>query len=292
MNLPAPLFRRIAEDREHGSRELLERLLSGLLDWSASRDAIDPGTTEDLCHRIADVRPSMASFTTVAALLYRRMEDENEVGMDDLHSVLESLLERLRTSVDRIAEGVRDAGISDRSIMVFSRSGSVMDLLERLSSLSRIVVLHAYPGGEGVSVARDLHDGHEVHFAYDAEAGGLLQEVDALYLGADAIRVDGTVLNKTGSRLLARAADPVPVRVVADMWKVTRTLPSPEAPSLSSPDGVPADLVRRHPLFEPVPPGRIDTYMTDRGVLGSADQIRTTCRNCLRARRSFRISTD
>lgn len=288
MSFPEELFRSIENDRESGSRELLERLVDGLRRSLDEAPPMDAETAATLPRRVASLRPAMTAFTNTAALLHRDLET---AGPDDhpgtLRQTLESLRERLDGSIPRIVDTLARTDADDTGVMTFSRSSTVLGALRERASLERLVVLHSHPGGEGITLARELADHAEVTFAYDAEAGAYFEGVDALYLGADALGTDGTVLNKTGSRLLARAARDVPVRVLADSLKIE---PGPfdlSGPGVPSPDGVPPALARRHPLFERVPPGRVDTYVTDRGVADSPDALPDLFEDLLQARRRF-----
>ncbi len=288
VSFPENLFRSLEEDRESGSRELLERLVDGLLRGLDESPSMDPETAAALPRRMADLRPAMAGFTNAAALLHRELEaaspDEHPRVLRD---GLESLRERLAGSIPRIVEALDRPGADDQCVMTFSRSGTVLGVLRERVPLKRLVVLHSHPGGEGVAVARELADDAEVTFAYDAEAGAHFEHVDALYLGADALGTDGTVLNKTGSRLLARAARDVPVRVLTDSLKIEPGRVDRNGPTVPSPEDLPPALAHRHPLFERVPPGRVDTYVTDRGVAEAPDALPGLVEDLLRARRRF-----
>lgn len=288
VSAPESLLESVREDRESGSRELLERLLDGLIHWLRGAPSVDPKQPAALPERVAKLRPGMAAFTNAAALMHDAVEGTDP---DDRAEVLRGALVSLRESISesprRIAEVLRGLEPSDERVMTFSRSGTVTGVLGELASLERIVVLHSYPGAEGVSVARSLQDRAEVTFIYDAEAGGRFADVDALYLGADALGTDGTLLNKTGSRLLARAARDVPVRVLADGLKLCPGRPGTGGPTVRSPEELSPALSRDHPLFETVPPRHLDTYATDRGVARSPNDLAALFEDLLEVRRRF-----
>lgn len=282
------LFESVREDRESGSGELLERLLGGLLEVLRETPSVDPQKIAALPERVAQLRPGMAVFTNAAARMHDALEESDPEGRSGaLRAALASLRENLSESSRKIAESLRKLEPRDERVMTFSRSGTVLGVLEELTSLERLVVLHSYPGAEGTTVARRLQEHVKVTFLYDAEAGGAFEDVDALYLGADALGTDGTLINKTGSRLLARAARNVPVRVLADGLKLCPGRPEAAGPTVPSPENLPSSLSRKHPLFESVPPCWLDTYATNRGLVCSPEDLTVLFEDLLRARRRF-----
>jgi translation initiation factor 2B subunit (eIF-2B alpha/beta/delta family) len=109
-------------------------------------------------------------------------------------------------------------------VLTLSRSSSVREaLLHRGATPGRrVVVLESRPMNEGRALAAELAEaGVPVLYAVDAAATELARRSSTVLLGADSIG-DAGVVNKLGSRGLARAAADagVPVLVVADETKL------------------------------------------------------------------------
>lgn len=109
----------------------------------------------------------------------------------------------------------------------------------------------------------------------DAAVGHVLATgpVDCVLVGADAVLADGRVVNKTGTRLAALAADRegVPLYVVCAADKVTRSdEPHLEAgPAKAVYDGD-APLSVLNPTFDVTPADLVTGVLTERGVLDTA----------------------
>lgn len=277
----------VRSDRDHGSRELLGHLLDELSPHLPGSD--DPGGLRRLCRRIAALRPGMEAFTNLAALLHERcLDPANQRGDSppSSHDVLGDLRAEHRGSLNRLVEHYREASYPDSSVMVFSRSGSVAEIL-RTARFDRVYVLESHPGGEGVSLANDLSGTAPVRFLYDLETTAHLPDVDALYLGCDRFEKNGTVTNKTGSHLLARAAGSVPVRVLAETWKYSPEPGGHPGPSRDSPPSLNPSLRREHPLLERVPARLVTDFVTDRGCWTPGEEPPPLPDELVRARRHF-----
>jgi translation initiation factor 2B subunit (eIF-2B alpha/beta/delta family) len=86
-----------------------------------------------------------------------------------------------------------------------------------------VIVCESRPLCEGVTMAQRLAAaGLQVTLITDAQAGVFVEQADVVLLGADAVTPAG-VVNKVGSKLLARAAKAadVPVVAVTDSLKVS-----------------------------------------------------------------------
>ncbi|MGM0381734.1 MAG: hypothetical protein ACQEP7_07070 [bacterium] len=269
------LFQNIREDRSRGSRELTALLLEETLLWSLEIKQIDKRQVEEICRRLTKLRPEMAAIINTGYLLWDRFNES--LDEQDTLNAFRRALRTLRSTGENLDQELikhtRRANLKDRDIMTFSRSSTVIKLMSELENIEKAVVLHSYPGEEGIDSAEDLSENIEVTFAYDMEAGYFLPRVDALYLGADALLHDGSIVNKLGSRLLARSAVDTPVRVVSDIYKYTPVDKIANNPRYPSPEDLAADLKRDHPIFETVPARLIDSYLTNRGCFTNKTEL-------------------
>ena len=196
------------------------------------------------------------------------------------------------------AEGHRRARTADAEaaapdpdwerVLTLSRSGTVRRALLDAPALERALVAESRPAREGVGVAERLAAGREhdrelaVALHTDAAVAHVLatHEVDAVVVGADAVLADGSVVNKTGTRGAALAADRerIPFEVVCASDKIAPG----EDPHLESgpPEAVydgDADLEVLNPTFDVTPPDLVTAVRTERGVL-DAEGVREVAR--------------
>ena len=122
-------------------------------------------------------------------------------------------------------------------------------------------------------LARALAEaGADVTLAPDAACATLMEEAALIFVGADAIRADGAIVNKVGTRTLALAAQALgkPVYALAESLKVVA--PSyPMAleeiaptPMLSQPI---IGVNERNPIFDVTPASLISAVITESGVM-------------------------
>jgi translation initiation factor 2B subunit (eIF-2B alpha/beta/delta family) len=140
-----------------------------------------------------------------------------------------------------------------------------------------VVVAESRPASEGVGVAERLAEaGLEVTLCTDAAIASLLaeREIDSVLVGADTVRFDGTIVNKTGTRAAALAAanEDVPFLVACAIDKISHDptihLEAGDPEELYT---GPADLEVVNPTFDLTPASLVDGYLTDRGRLASTD---------------------
>ncbi len=283
------LFNIITADRSLGSRELVTTLLEELLVWGLEIDFLPEEGVESICGKITKLRPEMAIVSNTGYLLWSQYRNGSKNdNLANFKDGLRKLRADHETADENIIENHAKSALKDKDVMTFSRSSTVLKLLLNAQTTEKSVVLHSYPGEEGIDLVEDLDEAIEVTFAFDVEAGYFLPRVDALYLGVDAIFKDGSIVNKTGSRLLARSArDVTPVRVVTDVWKLAREEAITNVPRYPSPKSLPEKLQREHPLFETIPAELIDTYITNRGIFNSVEKLQTNLVDLQKAHRKF-----
>jgi len=154
-----------------------------------------------------------------------------------------------------------------------SASGAVLDTLEGLPGLERVLALASEPPGEGrAAAARLAAAGIRARLVPDAAVALAMTEADALLVGADAVGADGWIVNKVGTlpALLAARERGVPAWCLCEGVKVRPTSLGDETgfpneargwPGLSPPVGV--ELEPR--WFERAPPALLTGLITEAG---------------------------
>ncbi|WP_254762298.1 NUDIX domain-containing protein [Natrinema marinum] len=283
----APTVRSIAADGDHGAAYLSVRALevvrdrAGLLVAERAEFGVDPEGERDelaeLAGRLLEARPSMAVLRN---RVNRAMAeaDVNEGSGTGAPSVLESALSGIDRALSADEDAARNAAERlSGSVATLSRSGTVLEAL-REGTPDRVYVAESRPAREGIAVAERLAaaiDG-AVTVHTDAAAAHVLasEPIDRVVVGADTVLPDGSVVNKTGTRGLAIAADRegIPVSVVAATDKVSTR----EDVNLESGDRVAvydgdATVDVLNPTFDVTPADCVTEVVTERGALEPAE---------------------
>jgi translation initiation factor 2B subunit (eIF-2B alpha/beta/delta family) len=303
-----PTVESIAADTEHGSAYLSLRALEALRDEAGVRAvARDRGTpVEDAngekataerdggwpalvetAERLLDARPSMTALVNrVNRAMTAATEDERADGPAAAieraaHAGIKRALD-----ADRRAAAVAAERVDGETVLTLSRSGTVERALSGATGAgetgsaepAHVHVAESRPAREGVGVAERLASGGtEVTLVTDAAVAHVLAQgsIDRVVVGADTVFLDGSVLNKTGTRgaAIAAANEGIPVEVVAAADKISTaaTVAGEEGPAEAVYDGD-ADLRVENPTFDLTPEGFVTGVVTERGVL-DADEV-------------------
>lgn len=252
----------LIEDRSSGASEITARARELLCEMARASD--DPMTTVgDAGMRLIEAHPAMAPLLNLVDTTLHVLEEQGPAGLDGL---IEAAKERYRAVVEH---GARLVG-GQATVATYSRSGTVLDAIRTAAAPPRVLVSEARPGGEGLTVARELAEaGVEVTLTVDAALPGLLADADLLLVGADSLCRKG-VVNKVGTQALAQAAISAgcPTVVLASTDKL---LPGAyrSAPPLTTQAELdlelPAEVEATVPLFEVAAWEHIDQVVTERG---------------------------
>ena len=280
--LPAEIagsIQAIRDDREHGASWLARAAAQTLLHANVQTEGM-PDVRRDAILRAAaralvTARPSMAAVANAAARVWSAgVVTSATTRWQAMHGMAERLAspdgQERQALIDHAEKLV--AG----SVYTLSRSGTVEDVLlalGRRGAVTKLFIAESRPGGEGVALAQALATGGlPVTLVADAAGGVLMAEVNCVVLGADSLRVDGSVVNKVGSYPLALMAhaEGKPVYVICETLKIA----APDFPfALEEMD--PAELLSdavvgiaaRNPYFDMTPATLIASYITEKGIL-------------------------
>jgi ribose 1,5-bisphosphate isomerase len=274
----------VAADDEHGSAYISIRAMAVLRDEAALAArrggvAAERGEGLDAVHDTAEAllgaRPSMAAPRNRV----NRAVSGASTPAEAEHAAIEGIEHALEAD-DRAAERAVDR--IEGHVLTLSRSGTVLAALnggvESPGSVATVTVAESRPAREGIGVAEELDAaGLDVRVCTDAAVAHLLADggIDAVLVGADTVLPDGRVVNKTGTRGVAIAADRegVPVHAAAASDKIS-TESNPHLES-GPPDAVydgREGIEAVNPTFDVTPADCVDALITERGAL-SADGI-------------------
>lgn len=221
-------------DRAHGAAALGREALRAVAQLA---DTIAAETTPELhaaltgaADRLSAARPSMAPPRALLQRWLNALPDSADTPLADARSAAIAHAVALRADAStasdhasahaaRLLAGSR----GDLTMITHSYSSCVLGTLERLrDQLERVIVTESRPLNEGHQVARRLTDhGIAVTLITDAQMGDAVATADAALVGADTLLADGSVVNKSGTQLLALAARAceVPFYVCCESFK-------------------------------------------------------------------------
>ena len=288
MNL-AQFNREIAEiraDRVRGASELARRCLAVLMEAArALPETNSAGLREDLlalAAELAGIRPSMAP---VQNLLRRWREGLAIEAALELAVARQMAVERAETLIAASRRAVADCAAQaadllgpGRTVMTHSLSSTVLEVCRLLKDRGlRMIVTESRPLEEGRHLAERLSTWNvPTLYITDAQMGVFVAQADAVLVGADSVLVDGAVVNKAGTCLLALAARErnVPFYVCCESFKRREAgEPPPELEEMASAElSVPAwpGVTVRNVYFDITPARLVSAWIDETGVRRSS----------------------
>lgn len=274
----APTIEAIGGDGEHGSSYLSLRALEVLRDTAAVTETWDD--VAEIGRTLRDLRPELVAIANrINRVMYQAITTHPEPRTPvAVCAQAMSVIDRVVRAEDEAAAAAADLlSTAEDGVLTLSRSGTVQATIAQMDA--PVVIAESRPGGEGLAVGRELADGtRDVTVIPDAAVASALTEagpqVDAVVVGADAVRPDGSVVNKVGTRGLCIASDRegVPTFVVTARDKVIASdgsgSPEPSVQARSEREG--AGIDRWEPLFDTTPGSVIDAIVTDDGETAPA----------------------
>lgn len=266
----APAVETVRTDTDRGSAAISITALEVLRDAAGEASVRERGLAPvaETARALLDARPSMAVLTN---RINRAM-----AGTHAPAAVERAAIEGIERAFEVDQAAAEEAASAlGTTVLTLSRSGTVERALRQAEP--SVYVAESRPAGEGVGVAERLADaGLEVTLCTDAAIATLLAdgEIDSVLVGADTIRFDGAVVNKTGTRsaALAAANEDVPFLVACAVDKISHD------PTIHLEAGDPKELYAGsaalevvNPRFDLTPASLVDGYLTDRGRLAPTD---------------------
>jgi len=186
-------------------------------------------------------------------------------------------------AVDRIGTiGARHIRDGDVVLTHCNSEAALACLIEahRNGTRFEVIATEVRPRNQGHLTIRTLHDAEiPTSFIVDSAARYFMKEIDLVVVGADAVTVNGAVVNKIGTSMIALAAHEsrTSVMVAAETYKFApRTILGEyiEIEERESAEVLPAEIafalprVRvRNPAFDVTPPGYVDLIVTEEGAI-------------------------
>jgi len=236
--------RELREEQHHGASWMARRALEALVEAVESgEDPLEAGRT------LASARVSLGAIAGAIGRVLVSGTPEQVIA--EAKAVIDSRDRAAKAIAVMLAPEI--AG----TVMTHSASCTVQEVLTHTPP-ARAVCTISEPGAEGRRLAAQLKAaGLEVELISDADGPDAVRESNLLLLGADTVFRDGSLVNKTGTLALARAAQDagVPVIVACETFKLAPF--DPEEPV--------------EDLFELIPAALIDRVVTEEGAADTID---------------------
>jgi translation initiation factor 2B subunit (eIF-2B alpha/beta/delta family) len=264
----------VRDDRKHGSRWLVRQTVQILYEL-ATEAGVAPQErlrrVRQAGGELAQARPAMAA---IAGACWRVLAASG--GPEALARAAHQFLQEYDQAMGHLCVYAR--AYMQGTIMTHSLSGTVLEVIKlSVPTLAHVIILEGRPLYEGRTVAGSLADQQlKLTLITDAQADIFLPLCQAVIVGADSILADGSILNKAGTALLARAAQSqgVPFYVVSETLKVSPHAWSGDLALLEEHCGqevwrdAPLQVTVRNFSFDRTPAELVSGIITEQGLLG------------------------
>jgi translation initiation factor 2B subunit (eIF-2B alpha/beta/delta family) len=256
--------RDIVDDRVHGSTKIALNLLTFLseklvyLEISQARKVLD----ETL--RIVKKRPSIILPANLVYTLNEAANLSTSRGIKpDIRRITELLLSSYNQKIRKAVENAVDVLRGYRKIFTLSYSSQVISTLKEMLSVE-VSVVAGWPILDGARAFKELTShGARVRVYPDSSIYEAVSSSEAALLGCDAVLLDGSAINRSGSKVAALICyeKSIPVYVICDSMKLDfQSIWKPETWNYKF-EGIEMDFQ----LLEKVESGLISRYIYDLG---------------------------
>ncbi len=231
---------------------------------------------------LLDTRPTAVSLPNALRYVFERVEGDTveQLSQSTITGARE-FEKRLDTAQDDLgaigANRLRDGD----TVLTHCHSTDALACIETACKQGKsigAVVKETRPRKQGHITARQLREmGVPVTLIVDGAAGRYLDDVDHVFVGADSIAADGSVINKIGTRslaVIARERD-TPIVVAAQTLKLDPATLSGQTVEIENraeteviddeSRGKIGDIEVANPAFDVTPPRYIDAILTEHG---------------------------
>ncbi len=267
------------------ARAAAEALKNEALGSKATITAAFIGEMERAAALLVATRPTAVSLPNavhmvMAGLNRAKTVDEARVGIVQR---ADAFIHSSQHAVEKIAEfGARHIRDGDTILTHCNSEVALGCIIEahRLGKEIEVFATEVRPRNQGLITIRTLNDaGIKTNFIVDSAVRSFISDMDLVIVGADAVTVNGAVVNKIGTSQVAHAAYEarVNVLVAAETYKFApRTILGEEIQIEERPAGevLPDEIARtlphvtvRNPAFDVTPAEFIDLIITEKGAI-------------------------
>ena len=245
--------------------------------------ALEAGRKELFATRPTE--PMMRNFILYAISRAKSCKSDKVADMKRaVRDTLKAISENFKADSEALENHASRLIVDGKNLFTHCHSSTVMGAFKRAYGFKKFSVYstETRPLFQGRITAEELAKANIPAFhIVDSGAAHALSKCSAMFIGADAIVADGSVVNKIGSNMFAQAAASknIPVYVCSHSWKYDpETAYAPEMIEERSPDEVwpnaPSKVKILNPAFDVIDKRHITAIVSELGVLWPADFVR------------------
>ncbi len=272
-----------------GAGRIARAAADALRDYSSGIDETDPAAYRKKMEAAATVlletRPTAVSLPNAVHLIMTAIDPSltTEGAKAAVNLRAGEFIRSSLSAVERIAtigaHHIRDGDV----ILTHCNSEVALACILEAHRQGREIEVFATevrPRNQGLVTIQTLNDaGIKTHYIVDSAARYFMNDIDLVVVGADAVSVNGAVVNKIGTSQIALAAHEARTNfiVAAETYKFApRTIMGEliEIEERGSEEVLPADIASslpmvrvRNPAFDVTPPEYIDLIITEEGAV-------------------------
>jgi ribose 1,5-bisphosphate isomerase len=272
-----------------GAGRIARAAVEALADYARNLDVDDPETFKREMQRAADTltrtRPTAVSLPNAVRSVMRALDsfESVEAARGAVLARAAEFVDHSEHAVERIAEiGARHISDGDVLLTHCNSEAALGCILEahRQGKEIEVYATEVRPRGQGLITIRTLNDaGIRTNYIIDSAVRYFINDVDLVIVGADAIAVNGAVVNKIGTAQIAHAANEARTNVIvaAETYKFAPRTILGEKIEIEERDPyevLPREEVERlpfvrvrNPAFDVTPAEYIDLIVTERGAI-------------------------
>ena len=272
-----------------GAGRIARAAVEALADYARSLDVSDPAVFRQEMNKAAGIlietRPTAVSLPNAVRSVIRALDEFEsvEAAKKAVLSRATEFVQRSEHAVERIAEiGARHISDGDILLTHCNSEAALGCILEahRQGKDIEVYATEVRPRGQGLITIRTLNEaGIPTNYIVDSAVRHFINEVDMVFVGADAIAVNGAVVNKIGTAQIALAAHEARTNfiVAAETYKFAPRTILGELIEIEERD--PAEVLPRevaeelpyvrvrNPAFDVTPADYIDLIVTEQGAI-------------------------
>jgi ribose 1,5-bisphosphate isomerase len=271
-----------------GAGRIARAAAEALKDHALSQDETDLAAfreeMQEAAERLVSTRPTAVSLPNAVHYVMRGLSEAEDVegAAQKLAERADAFIRDSLQALDRIGEfGAHHIADGD-VILTHCNSEAALACITAAHRKGKEITVFATevrPGNQGLITIKTLNQaGITTQYIVDSAAHFFMNEVDMVIVGADAVMVNGAVVNKIGTAPIALAAHESRTSfvVAAETYKFAPRTLLGELVQIEerNPDEVLAGELRsslphvtvRNPVFDITPPSHIDLIVTEKGA--------------------------
>jgi len=272
-----------------GAGRIARAAAQALRDHAQALPAADPGTFRSGMQAAADLlvttRPTAVSLPNAVHIVMAGLEHAGtlESAREGVIRRAEAFIESSRHAVGQIGRiGARHIADGDVILTHCNSEAALACIIQahRDGKSIEVFATEVRPRNQGLLTIRALNDaGIKTDFIVDSAVRSFISDIDLVIVGADAVTVNGAVVNKIGTSQVAHSASEarVNVLVAAETYKFApRTITGEliEIEERPPQEVLPEEIARtlphvtvRNPAFDVTPADYIDLIVTEAGAI-------------------------